>query len=433
MAATNRTFWVLVEPDRYLETFPRVAAIAPTATALTASPLLVLTADPPLVDAVRAVPGVRAVVPAGNETDGVIRGLDMAVQLCLGVADGVQVDPADANGVQVATAGAPADDRPPPYPSLWDGVTGQVIGPVVWASVNMSLSPHDEQFLTTDADDVVNFMTGYAAQFLIPVVAAGNHHDRAADYETVSPWAEPGWVVAVGATADEALTTEASWSARGTPDDPSIGPDLLAWGADLMSDKSQGTSFAAARVTRMLALIRAFLLQIAADLDRRAGRPFGVPLVGFVVLDRGFDPAAFPRLDWPALPVLVLGDTAWDGIDDHLRGQLAGTLTGSTVPVLARSVLMEAAGRCTPPGARLSAPALSIEFLVRYLSAMTAADLIALAGDRSVPPAVSGAPLFRPDDVDRLRVLVDNSAPIWLWDIDRRQGSPRSLIPTGDP
>lgn len=415
---------MLIEPDRFLDTWPRVSAVAPTARVLTASPLLRLTADPPLVDAVRAVPGVRAVVPADGDTDGVVLGLDTAVQLCVGVVDGVLVDG--------PRPGGDAADAPS-YPSVWDGVTGQVIGPVVWASLNMSLSPHDEQFLATDPDDVVNFMTGYAAQFLVPVVAAGNHHDRSADYETVSPWAEPGWVVAVGATADEALTTEASWSARGTRDDPGVGPDLLAWGADVLSAAGQGTSFAAARVTRMLGLIRAFLLQVVADLDRRAGRPFGVPLVGCVVLDRGFDPAAFPRLDWPALPVLMLADDAWAGVDEHLRGQLAGALTSPAVPVLTRSVLMEAAGRCTPPDARLSAPALSIEFLVRYLGAMSAADLIALAGGPPAPEATPGAPLFRPDDVDRLRVLVDNSAPIWLWDIDRREGSPRSLIPTGDP
>lgn len=144
--------------------------------------------------------------------------------------------------------------------------------PLGWlAALNLSVGRGYGREL--DAGDPVNVATAAAARVAPIVMAAGR--------ERLSQWAVADWVIAVGATADE----DGSTLAESSP----AGADLVAWARSGVEPYKEGTSFAAARVSRELVSITAFALLVDRAASIARGRPdAGVPPVTLGVVDSGF-------------------------------------------------------------------------------------------------------------------------------------------------
>jgi subtilase family protein len=400
---------ILVEPQRFTEAWAAIALVAPSARTFLASPLCIATVDDPGLEKVRSIPGVVAVTTANDLELGLLAGIDRAIGLCLGLVDDWTV-----GGVQPGSS----------YPFAFGEPVGSVASTAICAAVNLSLTPPEDDVAPTEPSDVVNYETHAASAFAVPVVAAGNHHTAGAAYETVSPWAEPPWVLSVGATEDEAGQFEWPHSGRGTASNPSVGPDILAWGQDaLSSTTSIGTSYAAARVSGMVVLTRTWLFQVAANIERLAERPFGVPLVGLVMVDERFAPLAPPTFNWDALPVLATMADPFPYLSREARQNLAAHLVGSP-GVQAARVLVEAAAKATSPEVtgQLSAPSITLERLKTFLDELTGPALLRLLGpsqaDSGLPAEL---PIFSSGSADRMWELMLDSMPIWQWDIETRE------------
>ena len=94
--------------------------------------------------------------------------------------------------------------------------------------VNLSLGPPSAAHPML-LNDIVNLATlGLSARDCLVVAAAGNCGELGE--QTVSAWAAPDWVLAVGATEDAAGTRLAPYSGRGAAEDPASGPDVVAHG-----------------------------------------------------------------------------------------------------------------------------------------------------------------------------------------------------------
>jgi hypothetical protein len=252
----------------------------------------------------------------------------------------------------------------------------------------------------------------------VPVVAAGNHHERGLPFETVSPWAEPEWVLSVGATTDEAATNEWAHSARGSAASPDVGPDILTWGQDALSDDWFGTSFAAARMSRMVALCRAWLFEVAANIDRIAGRAFGVPQVGVAVVDRALTSIPPGNGELAALPVL---ESASDALDTRSLEPLAAVLRGWEAVAATRRLVVAAATSTTPTTTTpLSAPSLTPDRLQRFLDELSLDRLTEILGITIPPSQVATPPIFPSGTAQRLWLLIEYAQPAWGWDVDTR-------------
>lgn len=396
---------ILVEPEQFVEAFGRIAALVPDVELFTVTPILCAPSDAEGLDAVRTDPGVVGVAPLDDVTRRLLVGVDRIVANGVGLVDDWAV-------------GGVSD--PAVYPVAFGQPVGTAAPPGVCAAVNLSMGPADDAFAPTLPDDPVIFATRVLAQMTVPVVSAGNHHSADADFETVSPWAEPDWVLSVGATVDEAGTEEWAHSGRGSTLNPGVGPDILAWGldpfaADPSAPGAYGTSFAAAAVSNLLVLTRAWLLQVAANCNRLSGLEFGVPLVGIAVLDMEFNgpPLWGPPQDWPALPVLGTIDGALDPFLD------ASSAPSVATSLAARHLLLAAARSTTPtPSPPLSAPSISRARLLEFLDGLGARRLAAILGDTEPPAGGADPPLFAPGTAETLQVMVEGSMPIWEWGVD---------------
>jgi hypothetical protein len=431
---------ILVDPDRFNETYSQIAATVRSARPQQATPLYTaLTDDPGLPDSA-GLPGVLAVSTVDDVELGLLHGIDRVILLRLGLLD-------------EWTVGGVVDGQE--YPAAAGEPTGVAAAPAICAAVNLSLTPPDDLDRTRPGD-AINHATQALSDFSVPVVAVGNHRwfDQG---DVMSPWSEPDWVLSVGATVDAAGEIEWARSARGSATRPGVGPDVLTWGRRLSdggwnadpadpadtsdpagpADTSDapdpaggpegfGTGCAAARITVLVALTSAWLLQVAANIDRLAGRPYGVPLVGVAVVDRRFaaQPPGPPALALPALPVLATGRAAFDALPERTAQQLAHYLTDVGGPHAARAVLLAAAETTSPQSVvDLSAPSLTLPRLTAFLDGLTIGDLLGhlFAADGDVPPARDGGePLFPPGTADRLMALVEATMPVWEWEIDHR-------------
>jgi hypothetical protein len=403
---------ILVDSSRFLEARDAVVAAAPSADPLLVLPFFLADADDPGLAAVTAVPGVIGVVPGDHLTLSMLQGLDRVAALCLGLVSDWEV-----GGVELGQE----------YPTIVGQPKGEVARSAACAALNLSLTPPNDAFAPTLPTDVVNHATHSLAELTVPVVAAGNHHQRGAPFETMSPWAEPDWVLAVGATTDEAGTIEWPHSARGSAKQPAVGPDVLTWGQDALARDWFGTSFAAARTSAMVAICRAWLFELAANLDRLAGRPFGVPQVGIAFVDRELKTMQPAALDLAALPVIKSTPGAIDGPHDKLAAALAGwEAVGAS-----RRLLLKAAAATTPTtSVPLSAPSLTPERLKQFLDALSLdrlLEIVAPTAERTAP--ASSTPVFPVGTADELWTLMTNSQPRWGWDIDTQTPLLRPVHP----
>jgi len=390
----NSSAVILGEPERWWdEVLPLVAETAESASPFRAIPLCVVASDDPGLPRIREISGVIGVDQASKMTVNLVAAINEMVMLMIGRAREWEV------------GGVEPDEE---YPGMKE--LGATAHPAVCAAVNFSLALPNDHLLPLRPEDCVNHATHSLARLTVPVLAAGNHHSAGADFETISPWGEPSWVLCVGGTADEAGTREWPHSARGTTASRDVGPDILAWGQDPFDTSEFGTSFAAARVSNMLTVSRAWLLQVHANIEHRAGRPFGVPLVGVGIIDRGF--GGDPRYDapepWGALSVLAAEQGGLDGIAEYADRLLD--------PELARDVV-QAAAIASSSAEGLSAPALTDDSLVAFLDGLTATSLGRIAAGDTAAAAQVGPTVFPPNSAAALKQVVQRTMPIWSFDI----------------
>lgn len=408
---------ILVDPTRFVDAMPAITSLVREPQILVASPLLVVATDDPGLQQVEKVPGVVAVTIVDELQLGLLHGIDWAIQLNLGLLSDFAI-----GGI------TPGSD----YPAIPNEPQGTLAPYAICAAVNLSLAPPDDDVALTLPGDPINHATRALSEFTIPVVAAGNHHSIGASFETMSPWAEPDWVLAVGATSDEAGEVEWTKSGRGTARRPGVGPDILAWGQDLLSVDGFGTSFAAALMSRMIVWTRAWLLQVLANIDRLSGGQFGVPLVGAMIVDRrfnaeGLEPADF---DWAALPVLATQPGAVEtlAVDEILA--LGERVAWPRTHHATRAVVQAAAVATSPETTiPLSAPSLTPQRLAAFLDELSAPALAALldpsAGRGGRKSNEVAPPLFPRGTLDRIAKLVTASQPMWEFDIDKRTARKR--------
>jgi subtilase family protein len=408
---------ILIDPEKFESAAALILGAMPGIQALATSPLLI--ADPGDIGLgnVRAVDGVIDVATVDELQLGLLQGIDWAIQLNMGLLPELMV-----GGVAEAAA----------YPAIFEGPNGSVAPRALCAAANFSLTPHDDDVAPTLPGDPINHATRALAQFTVPVVAAGNHHTPGVPFETMSPWAEPDWVLAVGATSDEAGEVEWPHSGRGSVKRPGVGPDILAFGQDPFDENEWGTSFAAAGVTRMLVLTRAWLLQVLANIDRLAGGRFGVPLVGGVVIDRHFAANGLgpPSFDWPALPVIATSPGELERLTVEEVNRLGSALAWPVGHSASKAVLLAAAAATSPsPEVPLSAPSLTLARLGTFLDSLTGHRLLEIVDPSGSGPTRAGGagPLFPKWTFDQLLSLVTSSQPAWSFDVDKRLGMTRQV------
>lgn len=134
------------------------------------------------------------------------------------------------------------------------------------------------------------------------MLAAGNAGTNSIGRETMSAWAEAPWVVAVGATGDEAGNQLAAYSSVGVPGIPASGPDLVSFGQSELDFNVQGTSFAAPRVARSAAVLASAILTLRHFVQRLLEQTVeGIPAVGVAYIDAEIYPVDEPWM-FRALP-----------------------------------------------------------------------------------------------------------------------------------
>ena len=129
--------------------------------------------------------------------------------------------------------------------------------------VNLSLGPQSILF-PVDLGDAVQASTWYLSRACLVVAAAGNS-GTIRGTETMSAWAQPPWVMAVGrrqmTRADKC--SQASIQDVGVPEVSDSGPDVVAWGRSFIDPTRKGTSFAAPRVSYSALRCAAAILYLA--------------------------------------------------------------------------------------------------------------------------------------------------------------------------
>jgi hypothetical protein len=421
-SSVDRTV-ILIDPGLFSEAATKITSLVPSARSMIASPLLVAASDDPGLRELTGIAGIVAVTAADSLEFNLLTGIDWAIQLNLGLLPALAV-----GGV------TPGED----YPAAFEEPHGSVAPYAICAAVNFSLTPPDDDVAPTLPGDPINHATRTLSGYSVPVCAAGNHHVLGASFETMSPWAEPDWVLSVGATSDEAGEVEWPRSGRGSVRRPGVGPDILAWGQDSMSAAWFGTSFAAARVSRMMVWTRAWLLQVLANIDRFAGGSFGVPLVGAAVVDRHAAPKGLgpPAFGWAALPVIGTQAGALESLSEVERRQLGELLAWPAGHYAARAVLQAAAVETSPrPAIALSAPSLTPARLAVFVDELSAPALLKLVGSANTESGRGDdpkpVPLFPRGTLQRVVQLVTSSQPAWEFDVDQAKGRTRQASEEG--
>lgn len=313
-----------------------------------------------------------------------------------------------------------------PYPVLtdegfsFDASLHLAAQAALFGVVNMSLGP-PTALHPVSAGDPVQWATRHLARACVVVAAAGNS-GSIPDQETMSAWAEPPWVLAVGATRDEGGLERLPRSSVGRAEDPASGPDVMAWGASRLNLSKLGTSFAAPRVSSIARLCVAAVLQLLHLHQRSVGEAEGVRVVGLAVVDRFRGDRWYvgpDRIGLGALPLEGPTDAAvavFESLAQHRP-----SLRLSCGPQQVRELLRRAAN----PIPNLApheqgAGFLSDAGVEALLSSMPATELLGALGwedvARTLPPVLNREPLFSVTGVSRLAAAVEATSPVLLWD-----------------
>jgi hypothetical protein len=318
------------------------------------------------------------------------------------------------------------------YPVLRDGTldldrecelpTPPALIPVVNMSLGTTTVGHPSV-----AGDIVNLATLGASSEVLVVVAAGNCGDYGAD--SMSAWAQPEWVLSVGATDDADGRQLASYSGRGSP-----GPDLVALGRSQLDENRRGTSFAAPRVTHLAKLVVTAFAELGREVRLAQGMdPTGVPAVGYALIDGFGDELWWGREEatgWQALPLL---GTHRDVVAE-IVGLTGPALTIRTTPQIVREVLVDAARPI--PGAEPSeagAGFVDSDIVIDHLTAMTGAELWDRFGTGPSPDRGQLAALrpFAASELRDLDTVVGTTGPTVKF--DHKTGRWAALPPLDPP
>jgi hypothetical protein len=328
--------------------------------------------------------------------------------------------------LHVANGGTLPDDRfeggwwPPHsgYPRVGDLTSGRleadgglVLGaaPAWLPVINLSLEPTGVAY---EANDPVGFALASMAPTHLVVIAAGNRGSQAA---AMNPWAASEGSLAVGATEDEAGARLAPYSSRGSPDNQVRGPDVVTWGETRSG--ARGTSFAAPRVAMMGVLCAALMAQVQyAWLLAQGVREYGVPLMGWGLLDLENVQDLPERLEAPALPILGVRLEAMVQALREVNTRI------SLQPAILKRLLL-AAARPMPGYGRneVGAGYISEALLLEHLAKVTVGEVVRWFNPQApVRPALASELAFDEAGLHALSQITRRTAPTWFWDYARR-------------
>ncbi len=281
-------------------------------------------------------------------------------------------------------------------------------------------------------DDLVNLITAGISDRILTVAAAGNCGEIAGR-ETVSAWAQPAWVLAVGASDDEAGTRLADYSSRGVPGDPTSGPDLVAYGRSAVPNYPEGTSFAAPRVTGLALICAAALLQLRHASRAHLGLDEGIPVVGAGMIDTFGDEIWDPPKGAEELPALPLAGPDRESVTRAVEMAAAEGITVDVQvpPPLLRALLI---GACRPmPGYephQVGSGFIDLSGVLRLLGSLSGAELVGWFGDRPMSPELPEPPCRSTTLRTRRSGMAGHGGlrqppPVAL----RLEGTPRRMVP----
>lgn len=285
LMASSTRFVIIIDPDiPGLE--DEIAEVGTVSKPYAVLPVLELEANPADVLRLQGRPGIVAALPA-------LGGMASMRTLALGFDFLAAFSRAQNQQVSGQPYGGRASGDAGGYPVLvqrddaWvldiDEDTDWPAPMALVPAVSFSVGPRSASYPFL-ANDIVSLATLLASRDVLVVAAAGNC--GALGEGTVSAWAQPPWVLAVGATTDEEGTTLAPFSSRGLPDNPGTAPDVVAFGRSTIAPHPEGTSFAAPRVAHLARLVTAALCQLGRQVRLAQGaEPHGVPLVGLGMID----------------------------------------------------------------------------------------------------------------------------------------------------
>lgn len=392
---------VLIDRRRGADALDALAAAVPGGQRFENIPIAVVDEASADEATLRSLPGILGVEPLTADRRAILYGFDRAGYIIRG-----QRHQWTVGGVEPGH----------PYPSVDGQPIGTAAPPAVCAAINLSLGDRHDALVPTSPDDSVIHALDHLSNSTVCVVAAGNGHDTAHRFETLSPWAESDAVLSVGATEDEAGTAVAPYSARGGELRPDLGPDILAWGRSALDPPEFGTSFAAARASAFVAIVRSWLGVVRANVDLAHGAATGVPLSGVFMIDIEFlgSPRPYrPPAPFAAIPIF--------STHPGQAEQLAGIADRLATPAASRAVLLAAAQSDSPTS---PSPSISTSRLHGWLDRAPAADVIA-AIEGTEPPEAGDPPLFEPGVAIQIDEFVRATMPIWEWEIPTARGRMR--------
>jgi len=269
----------------------------------------------------------------------------------------------------------------------------------------------------------VNVATRRAAERVLVFVAAGNESQRADERETMNPWAEGQWVVAVGATTAAEGDALAHYSSVGYPALPDSGPDFVAWGSSAVDPTVRGTSFASPRAAQQVLFLAAAVGMLAHSVERHRGAASsGVHLVGCGLVDSDFGYVRSDKIDASALPLLGVDQSSLGASVDKID-ELGITLAVELSPAKLFALLRGSARPLPPYGPhQVGYGFVSDEQTLGLLSSFNGAHLAELFGDQPITPdtreALAGPPIFDGEALPDLLELTRRTAPAWQSDIE---------------
>jgi catechol 2,3-dioxygenase-like lactoylglutathione lyase family enzyme len=365
------------------------------------------------------VPGILGFAPLGQVRGEIVIALDTFAKI------------AGANAANVLPNGWPAEDVG--YPVLVPKAGGgsevsldanlhlPTPAPYV-AAINMSLGPPDASTPFSPFDPVT-YALGGVASTVLPVLSAGNSGQESTGQETMSAWAEAPWVVAVGATADEAGRQLANYSSVGTPNIPDSGPDLVSYGASELDYRTVGTSFAAPRVARCTAVAASALFTLRHFIQKARGEALtGIPISGVAYIDMEIHPVDEP---WPmrALPAAGIDEKALAATLAKLDA-MGVTIDLQVGPDVLRQVAFAAAREMSYPQYEVGHGFLNYDTLLSFLGSFSGAHLAWLFGQprpgSEQLAALAGDLLFDRAVLPDLFSVWRQATVIWAWDYRRK-------------
>lgn len=296
-------------------------------------------------------------------------------------------------------------------------------GPVV-AAVNMSFGPTNP-FAPYHQLDPINFATRATADAILAVLAAGNAGSTAPARETMSAWAEAPWVLAVGATADEAGNQLADYSSVGIPSIPDSGPDVVSFGESELDHKVVGTSFAAPRVARSAAILASAMLTLRHFVQRSAGQPLeGIPAVGVAYIDEQIHPVDEP-LQLRGLPAAGVSKEAVEAVVKQLTNS-GREVNVTTQPPVLRNLISWAARPMTNYGPhQVGLGFLNYDTLESFVENFSAAHFAWLFANPQPSSEelqeLAKVRLFLPDAVSSMVDLWRRATLRWAWDYKEKR------------